>query len=74
MVLQQKLLEKAYFIFKLTGRAMVEQWSGRPVLSNGKPPLPQKRTSGMVTKDAAVSYWPIFLPVLGNSPRSLCEL
>ena len=23
MVLQQKLLEKAYFIFKLTGRAMV---------------------------------------------------
>ena len=69
MVLQQKLLEKAYFIFKLTGRAMVEQWSGRPVLSNGKRPLSQKRTSGMVTKDAAVSYWPIFSLSPGTVPE-----
>ena len=29
--------------------------------------------SGMVTGDALVSYWPIFLPVPSNSPRSLCE-
>ena len=31
---QQKLFEKAYFIFNLTGTA----WFGRPVLKNGKRP------------------------------------
>ena len=30
------------------------------------------KTSGIVTGDAPVSYWPIF-PVPSNSPRSLCE-
>ena len=29
--------------------------------------------SGMVTKDAPVSYWPIFFRVPSNSPRSLCK-
>ena len=38
MVFQQKLLEKAYFIFKLTGRAMVrptssDKWKAPLVLS-----------------------------------------
>ena len=28
---------------------------------------------GIVNGDAPVSYWPIFSPVLGNSPRCLCE-
>ena len=29
--------------------------------------------SGIVTEDAPFSYWPIFFPVPGNNPRSLCE-
>ena len=29
--------------------------------------------SGMVTRDAPVSYWPIFFRVPSNSPRSLCK-
>ena len=29
--------------------------------------------SGIVTGDAPVSYWPIFLPVPGNCPTSLCK-
>ena len=29
--------------------------------------------SGIVTEYALVSYWLIFFPVPGNSPRSLCE-
>ena len=29
--------------------------------------------SGIVIGDAPVSYWPIFFPVPGNSPRSLYE-
>ena len=29
--------------------------------------------SGIVTRDAVVSYWSIFSPVPSNSPRSLCE-
>ena len=27
----------------------------------------------IVTRDALVSYWPIFFLPLNNSPRSLCE-
>ena len=29
--------------------------------------------SGIDTGDELVSYWPIFFPVLNNSPRRLCE-
>ena len=29
--------------------------------------------SGIVTGDMLDSYWPIFFPFHGNSPRSLCE-
>ena len=29
--------------------------------------------SGIVTGDAPVSYWCIFLPVPSNNPRSLCK-
>ena len=29
--------------------------------------------SGIVTGDAAISYWPIFSLVLRDSPTSLCE-
>ena len=29
--------------------------------------------SGIVIRDAPVSYWPIFSPVPSNSPRSLCK-
>ena len=29
--------------------------------------------SGTVTRDAPVSYWPIFFPVPRERPRSLCE-
>ena len=39
MVFQQKLLEKAYFIFKLTGQAMIQpassdKWIVPPVIIN----------------------------------------
>ena len=29
--------------------------------------------SGIITSDVTVSYWPIFSPVPGSTPRSLCE-
>ena len=29
---------------------------------------------GSCTGNAQVRYWPIFFPVLSNSPRSLCEI
>ena len=29
------------------------------------------KTSGIITGDVLVSYWPIFFSVLSNSPRSL---
>ena len=31
------------------------------------------KTSGIVTSDVSVIYWPIFVPVPSNSPRSLCD-
>ena len=57
MIFQQKLLEQAYFIFKLTGRAVIQ-----PVSSDERkaPFAAEKSTSGMVTRDEADSYWPIF--------------
>ena len=36
MVFQQNLLEKAYFIAKMSGPAIVRPWSGRPVPTFGK--------------------------------------
>lgn len=31
------------------------------------------KTSGIVTSDVSVIYWPIFVPVPSYSPRSLCD-
>ena len=36
MVFQQNLLEKAYFIAKISGQAIVRPWSCRPVPTFGK--------------------------------------
>ena len=29
--------------------------------------------AGIITRDAAISYWPIFSPVPRDSPTSLCK-
>ena len=30
--------------------------------------------SGIITRDLLASYWPMFSPVPGNSPTSLCKI
>ena len=35
--------------------------------------MPPAIVSGIVTGDALVSYWPVFLSLPSNSPRRLCE-